>query len=80
MRERLSSGKWNKLGKVISKQSFAICNKIKEIVEFPEKVPEYKNKIAEGHPEVYFAMHNFNGGFPEPVYENKKLKREWIKG
>lgn len=62
------------LGKGLSKQSFAICNKIKEIDEFLEKTPEYKNKIVESHPEVCFAILNFNGDSPEPIYENKKTK------
>lgn len=62
------------LGKGLSKQSFAIFNKIREIDEFLHKESGFKNKIIEGHPEVCFAMLNYNEGSNKPIYENKKTK------
>jgi predicted RNase H-like nuclease len=44
------------LSKGLSKQSFAICNNIREIDEFLAKVPEFRNKVRESHPEICFAM------------------------
>lgn len=60
------------LGKGLSKQSFAISNKIRDIDEFLNKEPEWRNKLIESHPEVCFAMLNANGNGPEPIFENKK--------
>lgn len=62
------------LDKGISKQSFAICKKIREIDEFLYKSPEFVDKIKEGHPEVSFTMLNFNGVIARPIYENKKTE------
>lgn len=56
------------LGKGLSRQSFAISDKIKEIDEFLRKNPASKNKLLESHPELCFAI--LNSG--EPIYENKK--------
>jgi predicted RNase H-like nuclease len=44
------------LGKGLTKQSFAIFNKIREIDDFLKLTPEYVNKIMESHPEICFAM------------------------
>jgi len=44
------------LGKGLSKQSFAILNRIREIDDFLNQAPEYANKIMESHPEICFAM------------------------
>ena len=44
------------LGKGLSKQSFAILNKIREIDDFLKQAPDYVNKIMESHPEICFAM------------------------
>ncbi|WP_206812923.1 DUF429 domain-containing protein [Paradesulfitobacterium ferrireducens] len=55
------------LGKGLSKQSYAICGKIKEIDKFVSDFPEYKNHLVESHPELCFAM--LNSG--EPIYDNK---------
>ncbi len=55
------------LGKGISRQSFGICSKIKEVDEFLSKSPKWKNKLLEGHPEICFSILN-NG---EAVLENK---------
>jgi len=46
------------LGKGLSKQSFAIMNKILELDNFLKQTPDYTNKIKESHPEVCFAMLN----------------------
>ncbi|KJS86269.1 MAG: hypothetical protein JM58_07155 [Peptococcaceae bacterium BICA1-8] len=62
------------MGKGLSAQSFAICRKIKEIDEYLQIKPEYKNKLLESHPELCFAMLNFG----QPLLENKK-KPEGIK-
>nr|WP_242987708.1 DUF429 domain-containing protein [Anaerobacterium chartisolvens] len=59
------------LGKGLSKQSFAICNNIREIDELLEKVPEFKEKIKESHPEICFAMLQSTGPYKEPIYESK---------
>jgi predicted RNase H-like nuclease len=60
------------LGKGLSKQSFAISKKIRDLDEFLCTALEWKNKLIESHPEVCFTMLNFNGVFSAPIYENKK--------
>lgn len=40
------------LGKGLSKQSYAICGKIKEIDEYLCNNPQYKNRLLESHPET----------------------------
>lgn len=62
------------LGKGLSKQSFSICSKIKEIDEFLNNAPEYKNKLLESHPEICFAILNFDGTINMAIFENKKTK------
>lgn len=62
------------LGKGLSKQSFNISKKIREIDEFLNKSSEYKNKILEGHPEICFAVFNSDKNLPRPIYENKKTE------
>jgi predicted RNase H-like nuclease len=62
------------LGKGLSKQSFAISNKIRDIDEFLEREPKWRNKLIESHPEVCFAMLNSNCNGPEPIYDNKKTQ------
>ena len=52
----------------MSRQSFAICPKIKEIDEFLLANPQYRNKLVESHPELCFAQ--LNSG--TPIHENKK--------
>lgn len=64
----------NILGKGLSKQSFSICSKIKEIDEFLNNAPEYKNRLLESHPEICFAMLNFDGTMAMPIFENKKTE------
>lgn len=46
------------LGKGISIQSFGICSKIREVDEFLNKSPKWKNKLLEGHPEICFSILN----------------------
>lgn len=55
------------LGKGLSKQSYAICGKIKEIDEYLCNNPQYKNRLLESHPELCFAKLNLG----VPIYENK---------
>ena len=43
------------LGKSLSKQSINIIPKIRELDEFLDNHPEYRNKILESHPEIVFA-------------------------
>nr|WP_242865979.1 DUF429 domain-containing protein [Desnuesiella massiliensis] len=62
------------LGKGLSKQSFSISSKIKEIDEFLNNAPEYKNRFLESHPEICFAMLNFDGTMAMPIFENKKTE------
>lgn len=47
------------LGKSLPKQSINIIPKIRELDEFLDHHPEYKNKILESHPELDFSR--FNG-------------------
>jgi len=55
------------LEKGLSKQSYAICGKIKEIDQYLENNPQYKNRLLESHPELCFAK--LNDG--KPILENK---------
>lgn len=56
------------LEKGLSKQSFAIIPKIKEIDEFLQGNPDWKNRLIESHPEYCFAKLNNN----LPIIENKQ--------
>jgi predicted RNase H-like nuclease len=62
------------LGKGLSKQSFSICSKIRDIDEFLNNALEYKNIILESHPEICFAMLNYDGIMAIPIFENKKTE------
>ena len=64
----------NILGKGLSKQSFSISSKIKEIDEFLNNASEFKNRLLESHPEICFAMLNFDGRMAMPIFENKKTE------
>ena len=55
------------LGKGLSKQSYAICGKIKEIDDFLNNNAQYKNRLLESHPELCFAKLNYG----KPILENK---------
>jgi predicted RNase H-like nuclease len=67
------------LGKGLSRQSFAICRSIREIDMLLERMPQYKNRLLESHPEICFAMMNSNVTYREPVYENKKTEEGMAK-
>ena len=54
-------------GKRISKQSWNISPKIREVDDFLQSHPELTGKIMEAHPELSFAL--FAG---HPMYKNKK--------
>ncbi|OQB12459.1 MAG: hypothetical protein BWY15_02184 [Firmicutes bacterium ADurb.Bin193] len=56
------------LSKGLSKQSFSICDKIKEVDKFLQCNPAWKNRLLESHPEYIFAILNFG----KPVLESKK--------
>lgn len=63
------------LGKGLSKQSFAICNQIREIDEFLEKEPEFKGKLRESHPEICFAVLATKHDFYLPLYNSKHTEQ-----
>lgn len=56
------------MGNKLSRQSFAILPKIREIDLYLKTNPTWKNRLLESHPEYCFAL--FNEGFPIP--ENKR--------
>ncbi|WP_084027523.1 DUF429 domain-containing protein [Clostridium acetireducens] len=58
----------------VSKQSFSICSKIRDIDQFLNNTPQYKNRLIESHPEVCFAMLNFHDSIASPIFENKKIE------
>lgn len=55
------------LGTAISKQSHALCRKIREIDLLLEKKPELKGVVRESHPEVCFAMLYSDGHTVKPI-------------
>lgn len=54
------------VGNKLSRQSFAITPKIREVDSFLQINPEWKNRLLESHPEYCFS--NLNNG--EPIIEN----------
>lgn len=64
-----SAAKANKeiLGVGLAIQSYAISSKIREVDEFLNNNPEWKNRLLEGHPEICFAKLNDD----KAVLENK---------
>ena len=49
------------LGNMLSKQTWNICHKIKEVDQFLVKNPEARNNIRESHPEVCFwSLNKYN--------------------
>ena len=56
------------LGKSLSEQSLGISKAIKQVDEFLQNNPKWKNKLVESHPEFCFSKLNGN----KPVLENKK--------
>ena len=49
------NGLMQEIGKSLAKQTMAIIPKIREVDEFLESHPEYKNRLCESHPELGFA-------------------------
>ena len=58
------------MGKGLSKQSYAICDKIKEVDDFLQDNPIWKNKLLESHPEYGFMVLNYG----KPIIKNKKTQ------
>jgi predicted RNase H-like nuclease len=58
------------LGKKLSKQTWNICGKIKEIDEFLINNRKYKNTLKEAHPELNF----YGWNYATPMHYNKKCK------
>lgn len=55
------------LGISLSPLSYGICSKIREVDEFLNNNPHWKNRLVEGHPEICFAKLNHD----KAVLENK---------
>lgn len=66
--EKASATNHEIMGKKLSKQSFAILPKIKEVDLFLQTNPAWKNHLLESHPEYCFSL--LNSGLP--VIENKQ--------
>ena len=66
--ESASSTNYRILGKKLSRQSFGILPKIREIDDYLEDSPHWKNRLLECHPEYCFAL--LNHGMP--ISFNKK--------
>lgn len=73
--EKASATNHEIMGKKLSKQSFAILPKIKEVDLFLQTNPAWKNRLLESHPEYCFAL--LNAGVP--VIENKQTDEGMIK-
>lgn len=73
--EKASATNHEIMGKKLSKQSFAILPKIKEVDLFLQTNPAWKNRLLESHPEYCFAL--LNAGLP--VIENKQTDEGMIK-
>lgn len=63
-----SSVNYEVLGKRLSRQSFGILPQIREIDNFLQMEPSWKNRLMESHPEYCFALLN-NG---RPIVSNKR--------
>lgn len=59
------------MGKGLSRQSFAISPKIREIDELLSRRPDLKDKLKESHPELCFAVLASNSSFILPLYYSK---------
>ena len=55
------------LGKSLSEQTLGISKAIKQVDEFLQNSPQWKNRLLESHPEFCFSKLNNN----QPVLENK---------
>lgn len=59
------------LGKGLSRQSFAISSKIREIDEFLQRRPDLKDKLKESHPELCFAVLASDDSYILPLFNSK---------
>lgn len=67
------------LGKGLSKQSFAICNQIRELDEFLENEPEFKDRLMESHPEICFAvLASKDSKWVLPLYNSKHTDEGYL--
>lgn len=67
------------LGKGLSKQSFAICNQIRELDEFLENEPEFRNRLMESHPEICFAvLASKDSKWVLPLYNSKHTEEGYL--
>lgn len=55
------------IGKSLSEQTLAISKAIRQVDDYLENNPQWKNKIIESHPELCFSKLNNN----QPILENK---------
>ena len=72
-------------GKSLAKQTLMIIPKIRELDEFLNAHPEYKNRILGSHPELDFGR--LNGKIlmshkkkPEGVAEREQILKHWLPG
>ncbi len=73
----------NALGKSLAVQTMAIIPKIKELDQFLQRNPEYKNRILESHPELDFGR--LNGSIlmshkkkPEGIQERERILKQYL--
>ncbi|MDF2656891.1 MAG: hypothetical protein K0R19_3365 [Bacillota bacterium] len=67
------------LGKGLSKQSFAICNQIRELDEFLGNEPEFKDRLMESHPEICFAvLASKDSKWVLPLYNSKHTEEGYL--
>jgi predicted RNase H-like nuclease/5'-deoxynucleotidase YfbR-like HD superfamily hydrolase len=67
------------LGKGLSKQSFAICNQIRELDVFLAEEPEYKERLMESHPEICFAvLASQDSKWVLPLYNSKHTEEGYM--
>ena len=55
------------LGKSLSEQTLGITKAIKQVDEFLQNKPQWKNRLLESHPEFCFSKLNNN----QPILEHK---------
>ena len=73
------------VGKSLAKQTMMIIPKIRELDEFLNAHPEYKNRILESHPELDFGR--LNGEIlmshkkkPDGIAEREQILKHWLPG
>lgn len=72
------------LGKGISRQTWSICPSIREVDEFLQANPKWKNRLVESHPEVAFQSLNHNCPItnskhsPEGISQRIEVLREYV--